>query len=148
MFKLCNLDTILSLTGPTVECDNLQSSPASIAIEKMEKIDIGMVRSRWKWAQILEDLNVRGLSEDEILKKINNDEYGFNYYIFEDLKRNQKEQDGYITNPPIVEEGVVECLKCHSKRVLSMSVQTRSADEPMSVKAQCMECKTRWIQNC
>lgn len=114
----------------------------------MEKIDTNIVRSRWELAQIINDLNVRGISEDEILKKIENKEYGFNYYMFEDLKNKQKEQDEYITNPPIVEEGVVECHKCHSKRVFSVSVQTRSGDEPMSVKAQCMICKTRWTQNC
>jgi len=90
----------------------------------------------------------RGMTEDEVIERFNNNGYGFNHPDFAKLKQRQKEQDDYISSPPEVEEGVVECKQCKSKKVYSVSIQTRSSDEPMSTKAYCTQCKNRWIQNC
>lgn len=75
-------------------------------------------------------------------------EGGFENEMFSHLNRIRQEQDEYISTPYEVEEGVVECVKCKSKKVYSVSVQTRSADEPMSTRATCMNCKYKWTQNC
>lgn len=40
----------------------------------------------------------------------------------------------------------LECFKCHSKKVLYREMQTRSADEPMTVFALCLSCGKRWKQ--
>jgi len=106
-----------------------------------------VVKSRWIWAQILSDLK-NGLTDDEVLEKYNSDGYGFNHQDFASLKKQQQEQDDYISNPPEVEEGVVECNSCGSKKVYSVSIQTRASDEPMSTKAYCTICRNRWTQNC
>lgn len=73
---------------------------------------------------------------------------GFQNKMFDNLVRIRREQDEYISNPYEVEEGVVECIKCKSKKVYSVSVQTRAADEPMSTRAICTNCKYKWTQNC
>jgi DNA-directed RNA polymerase subunit M/transcription elongation factor TFIIS len=53
------------------------------------------------------------------------------------------EQDDFIENPFEIEEGVIEC-RCGSKRVFSFSKQTRSADEPMTTYAECVQCGSKW----
>lgn len=110
-------------------------------------INKSMVASRWVWAQVQHDIN-QGVPEETILSNIANDCYGFNYVDFTLLKKKQEEQDLYISTPIEVEEGVVQCLKCGSKKVYSVSIQTRAADEPMSTRAYCTGCKAAWTQNC
>lgn len=105
------------------------------------------VKSRWIIAQMNDDYE-NGMTDEQITERYKNNGYGFNHPSFAELKRKTQEQDEYISNPPDVEEGVVECKKCGSKKVYSVSVQTRAADEPMSTRAFCVVCKARWTQNC
>lgn len=72
---------------------------------------------------------------------------GWEHASFNSIKQSQHEQDDYILNPFEAEEGVVECKKCGSSKVYSVSVQTRAADEPMTTMAQCTVCKTKWSYN-
>ena len=102
--------------------------------------------TRWMLAQIKDDKK-RGISDNEILKRVNSNGYIFNHTMFDKLRKAQQEQDDYISHPPEVEEGVVECHRCGSRRVFSVSIQTRAPDEPMSTKAHCIECKNKWVQN-
>jgi len=37
-----------------------------------------------------------------------------------------------------------DCDKCGNKRAYFMELQTRSADEPMTIFYQCTECGYRW----
>jgi DNA-directed RNA polymerase subunit M/transcription elongation factor TFIIS len=105
-----------------------------------------MVTSKWVSTQMYADWN-DGMTVEQISERFDNNGYGFNHPSFTELKRKMEEQDEYISNPPDVVEGVVEC-KCGSKKVYSVSVQTRASDEPMSTQAFCTSCKARWIQNC
>tara|TARA_B100001094_G_scaffold319286_1_gene363906 strand:- start:6480 stop:6932 length:453 start_codon:yes stop_codon:yes gene_type:complete len=43
-----------------------------------------------------------------------------------------------------VEEGIFQCRKCKSRKTEYYSLQTRSADEPMTNYITCLECKNRW----
>ena len=43
-----------------------------------------------------------------------------------------------------VSEGVTQCGKCKSYKVLETSMQTRSADEAKTSFYACSECKYRW----
>jgi len=58
-----------------------------------------------------------------------------------------KEQVSFIENPFEVEEGVMACNKCMSKRVFSYSKQSRSADEPSTTYAECVVCGSKWQYN-
>ncbi|KAM0678632.1 DNA-directed RNA polymerase III subunit RPC10 [Binucleata daphniae] len=37
-----------------------------------------------------------------------------------------------------------KCIKCESNTALFMEIQTRSADEPMTLFYQCVECRITW----
>ncbi len=43
-------------------------------------------------------------------------------------------------------EGMLQCRKCKSKKTTFIEMQTRSADEPMTVFATCLACGNRWKQ--
>ena len=47
-------------------------------------------------------------------------------------------------SPEDVEDGLFQCKKCMSKKTTYYSLQTRSADEPMTNFITCVVCKNRW----
>ena len=47
-------------------------------------------------------------------------------------------------NPDDVSDGVFKCKKCGSRKTTYYSLQTRSADEPMTNFITCVMCKNRW----
>lgn len=104
----------------------------------------------WLLSQVYEDLadeeDTRSI-ETYIEDVIKQGKLGWEHASFGDIRKSQQEQDDYILNPFEAEEGVVECKKCGSLKVYSVSVQTRAADEPMTTMAQCTLCKTKWSYN-
>jgi DNA-directed RNA polymerase subunit M/transcription elongation factor TFIIS len=105
---------------------------------------------KWLKSQVYNDL--ADTTDEEKIKTyiedvIKQGKLGWDHTSFSDVKQSQQEQDDYILNPFEAEEGVVECKKCGSSKVYSLSVQTRAADEPMTTMAQCTICKTRWSYN-
>jgi DNA-directed RNA polymerase subunit M/transcription elongation factor TFIIS len=104
----------------------------------------------WLKCQILEDLGNNPTEEEAkmyIKNIINEKKLGFEHSIFSDMNKRQKEQDDYVLNPFQAEEGVVQCKKCESFKVYSVSVLTRAADEPMTTVSFCTICKNKWSQN-
>ena len=104
----------------------------------------------WLLSQVYDDLagkedplTIETYIEDVIKQGM----LGWEHASFSNIKQSQHEQDDYILNPFEAEEGVVECKKCGSSKVYSVSVQTRAADEPMTTMAQCTVCKTKWSYN-
>lgn len=51
-------------------------------------------------------------------------------------KRKAAEDEEYV--------GILTCGKCKSNRTTYYQMQTRSADEPMTTYATCMNCNNRW----
>lgn len=43
-----------------------------------------------------------------------------------------------------ISEGLFQCKRCGSKKTTYYSLQTRSADEPMTNFITCVSCKNRW----
>ena len=44
-----------------------------------------------------------------------------------------------------VSKGAVDCKKCGSDQTISIEKQIRSADEPMSIRVTCVQCRYTWI---
>ena len=55
-----------------------------------------------------------------------------------------KEEESFIITPFEIEEGVLECGKCGSKKTYSYTKQTRSGDESTTVFAVCYKCSRSW----
>ena len=70
----------------------------------------------------------------------------WNLPVFDEYKRKEQEFEKYIVSPHEVEEGVLICHKCKSKKITAYSRQTRSGDEPMTVFAKCSMCQHQWVQ--
>lgn len=47
-------------------------------------------------------------------------------------------------NPEDVPDGIEQCRKCKSKKVVYTQLQTRSADEPMTSYFRCVSCQHSW----
>jgi DNA-directed RNA polymerase subunit M/transcription elongation factor TFIIS len=64
----------------------------------------------------------------------------FQHSIFEKYKIKNDEQEAFLENPPMIEDGIIECHKCHSKKTYSYAKQTRASDEGTSVFVTCSQC--------
>ena len=89
-------------------------------------------------------LDIDKLPLKEVLNNIKTCKYNWDNQYFDDIKSNIKEQDNFIVCPFEVDEGVLECTKCGSKKTFSYSKQTRSGDESTTVFATCVMCKSSW----
>lgn len=83
-----------------------------------------------------------------------------NENLREDIKKNKKSKlvgfftirdfdepndiDTYDVKEETLTDGLFKCPKCRSKKTTYYSVQTRSADEPMTNFITCMNCTHRW----
>jgi len=65
---------------------------------------------------------------------------GWNHPSFQNFRDLEAETNYFLTHPPEVEEGVIECRRCHSKKTFSFSKQTRRADESATVFVRCSQC--------
>lgn len=80
----------------------------------------------------------------EIVEILQDEEIGYNSQHFDNIRFLQEEQDNFIIKPFEIEEGVLECGKCGSKKTFSYSKQTRGGDEGTTVFAECANCGNRW----
>lgn len=72
---------------------------------------------------------------------------GWNHKSFDNFLKKEREFDSYKQTVPDLEEGVLQCKRCSSKRVFSFQTQARSADEPMTTVAKCSKCGFNWTEN-
>jgi len=92
--------------------------------------------------QIIGDI-INGKDSTDIMSSVKNGHIDWEHSSYDVEKHAILEQDDFIEHPFEVEEGVLEC-RCGSKRVYSFSKQTRSADEPMTTYAECVQCNAKW----
>lgn len=87
------------------------------------------------------------VNDKDIYEKIKNHEiksYNVGYLNGKTLYPELFSYESLLKQDEVQEEGVFECGKCGSKRTTYYSLQTRSADEPMTNFITCCECKHRW----
>tara|TARA_Y100000389_G_C17085140_1_gene328516 strand:+ start:169 stop:588 length:420 start_codon:yes stop_codon:yes gene_type:complete len=116
-------------------------------INNIEKIIFSNTKNIKQYNDLLYEIIgeiILGKNLKDIILNINNGYFSWNNKLYKNIKHNISEQNDFIENPFEVEEGVIECNKCGSKRVFSYSKQTRGADEPMTTFAQCVSCKSSW----
>ncbi len=67
-------------------------------------------------------------------------EFLWNHPNLAEIRHQFEERDAFLENPPEVEEGVLQCQKCGSRKTHSFSKQTRAADESTTVFVRCSQC--------
>lgn len=75
---------------------------------------------------------------------IKKQKFGWNSDNFVENKNKIEEHDHFIMNPFQIDEGVMECGKCGSRKTYSYTKQTRSGDEATTVFAICCNCNNKW----
>ena len=75
-----------------------------------------------------------------VMEQTKKGDIGFQHPSLENIRMEFAEQDDFLENPPEVEEGVMECKRCQSKRTFSFSKQTRRSDESATVFIRCSNC--------
>jgi DNA-directed RNA polymerase subunit M/transcription elongation factor TFIIS len=113
----------------------------SLIDEDSDKLDGNLYLKRAY--QVIEDIK-RTKNLKEIVSNIKSLKVDWNHDFFKEIRQRQDEQDEFIVNPFQVEEGVVQCKKCKSLRVLSYQKQDRSSDEPMTTYCACTNCNSQW----
>jgi DNA-directed RNA polymerase subunit M/transcription elongation factor TFIIS len=91
------------------------------------------------------DFMEKNKNSKKMLQIIEEDKLNWNHSFFENIKNKQEEQDEFILKPFEVEEGVLQCNNCGSKRTISYQKQQRSCDESATTFAKCCKCRTSWI---
>jgi DNA-directed RNA polymerase subunit M/transcription elongation factor TFIIS len=59
-------------------------------------------------------------------------------------KKRQREMYTALADTDDAYDGILKCDSCSSMKTRYVEVQTRSADEPMTVFARCMNCGVHW----
>lgn len=91
-----------------------------------------------------ENIGSKNLSLGSILENLKTGQFSFKSSNFKENKEDLEEENNFIMNPFEVEEGVLECMKCGSKKTLSYSKQMRGGDEGTTVMATCVNCRNSW----
>ena len=112
------------------------------ALEKVvwKNLGVGGIIDEAEYSSVMYQIAfdiTKGIKLTETVSGLNNKKFGWNHPSFDDANFLLRERDAFLVKPFEVEEGVVECRKCKSKKVYVYQKQTRSADEPMTTFAEC-----------
>ena len=132
-----DIETVLSLKINNEKNKSIFKKNIDKYIENMSYDDKNMIMY-----SILLDIEKSSLKE--VLHNIKTHKYNWDNTHFNEIKCKIKEQDNFIVCPFEVDEGVLECNKCGSRKTFSYSKQTRSGDESTTVFATCVICKSSW----
>ena len=64
--------------------------------------------------------------------------------LLEQAKMKQLMDLEVLTGQIEVSKGDVDCRRCGSEETISVSKQSRSSDEPMTIKVTCLQCRYKW----
>ena len=85
-----------------------------------------------------------GIPLKDVLQTIKTGKVSWDCDEMEEYKHKLQEQDEFLEKPFEIEDGVIECNKCGSKRTYSYTKQTRSGDEATTVFSVCAKCGAKW----
>lgn len=139
----------ISLLLDQKKAENVEKSLYNYTLQQCELKDIVKDWSNILFTHLYKQhylfIKANILNNEAVLEKIKTKEIQSKDVAFlrlEDLR--QFEGDQAEMENEEVAEGIFQCKKCGSKRTTYYSLQTRSADEPMTNFITCVECKNRW----
>ena len=64
--------------------------------------------------------------------------------IWGEIVQKKRERDAAYGERPAANTNMYRCRRCQSRECNSFGLQTRSADEPMTIFVSCLNCGNRW----
>ena len=77
---------------------------------------------------------------EDLFQFIRQKKIGYFHSEFDTIRQEIEEEENFIMCPPVIDEGVIECRRCKSRRTFSFNKQTRSSDEAVTVFVRCVNC--------
>lgn len=134
---LCKLKSVLS----TKKAENVEKSIYNYTIQYASTHNIEKSWEDRVFSHVykLKGCHVLDMLNTDIIEKIENKELSSRDIAFMSNSENNE-------NVPEseIQDGIFQCRKCGSKKTTYYSLQTRSADEPMTNFITCVNCKHRW----
>ena len=81
--------------------------------------------------------------KENLIQYVKNKRFLYNHEAFDTIRYLLQEENKFITEPPTVDEGIIPCKFCKSKKTISFEKQTRSSDEAATLFISCVECKQK-----
>ena len=135
---------ILNLHVPPKKSNNIEKSIYNFCIKAADQKNITKSWSNFAFEHIykLKSISVINYIQDPIIQqKLScKDIQAKDLAFIIDKPSNSNE----TCNEDNVKDGIFQCRKCGSKKTTYYSLQTRSADEPMTNFITCVVCKNRW----
>ena len=78
------------------------------------------------------------------IELLQSNKVGLNHESFNIISTEIDEENMFLTNPYEITEGILQCDKCKNRKILYITRQTRSLDEPTTVFARCIKCNHSW----
>ena len=77
---------------------------------------------------------------EDLFQSIKRHKFSYSHPVFSETRALVQEEEDFIMKPPDIEEGVIQCKNCKSKKTFSYSKQTRSSDEAVTIFVRCINC--------
>ena len=77
---------------------------------------------------------------EDLFQFVRQKKIGYFHSEFDTIRQEIEEEENFIMCPPVIDEGVIECRRCKSRRTFSFNKQTRSSDEAVTVFVRCVNC--------
>jgi DNA-directed RNA polymerase subunit M/transcription elongation factor TFIIS len=81
---------------------------------------------------------------NDAIARIRNGEVGWLAPECKPFQIEEEIKEQFLENPFTVDEGVLECNKCGSRKTMSYQLQDRSGDEGTSTYGKCFQCGASW----
>lgn len=146
--RTITLEKFSSVTGG-IGANNIEKSTYNWAIQNASELNI---EANWNnenfvhmYIQRSMDV-IHHLKEYDLIDKLKKKEILSKDIGFIEHKQfNEKRWEPVVYETDETDkEGIFQCKKCHSKKTTYYSLQTRSADEPMTNFITCLTCNNRW----
>ncbi|MBT6183480.1 MAG: hypothetical protein HOI07_01865 [Betaproteobacteria bacterium] len=155
--------SLLDLPEDHVTCLNLEKSTHNWAVKKTREMGdtpardnrYHMDRYKHKFLEIQKNLGASKTFRDDVRSGRTKSESALNMSLVsmwpdgpyaQECERNAekcaKKEYSIVNEPDYV--GIFKCARCRQNKTTYYELQTRSADEPMTVFVTCHVCKTTW----
>jgi len=126
---------------------NIERSIYNYSIEYAEKLntDIDWENSAFKHIYISKFLMIKNNLQSSTLQRIIDNKTSKDIAYMDIIDLNNSLQNNVDTKDTNIEaSGMFKCPKCKHRKTTYYSMQTRSADEPMTNFITCLNCQHRW----